>query len=721
MLKKTVTWILILVALLVVAAIALVIFVDVNRFKPQIESFVKDTYGRTLTIDGDLSLKVFPRVALALPASRLSDPKSETSALSLDSARVSVAVMPLISGRVEAEKVQLHGLKANLVRFADGSTSIDDLMGAPAAPTETQSTTEKPSAGLSDFRIGGVEILDAVVTVRDEVTKNTISMTNLNLETGVLQDNQKTPVKLTVSVTATNPKAQAEIALDGQVQFEISAARYTVHQADLSVVGNLDGMAINQKLAVTSLRGGAKSMTADMIALTGQVKQPGRQLQTRVQFPLEFDPERGLVKLRAISGQIDLTDPLVSPNPVAIPLSGDANINLNAETVAARLKISAPEAIVDVVADVKGFGKPAIRLDLSSDSINLDRYLPPAAETKAQGDDSKTNAPNANATAKADDAVIDLSALNDLKFDGQVSIGRLLAQGLTVTRIETTIKSAGGEVNVAPLSLDLYGGSMTGKAALQTKNNRFTLSSDLTGVNIGPLVKDMTKDDLIEGAGEVRLRLQSSGATVGAIKKALAGDARVALRDGAIMGINLGQKIRDAKNLLQAGGAQSEASVAGARTDFAALTASFKIANGVATNTDLSGKSPLLRLGGGGTIDIAAGSLDYTVRASVVGTSKGQEGKEIDELRGVTIPVRLTGAFEALQWQIDWGEAAKSALKSRVAEQLSGQVDVKKAELKAQADEKKEQAKAKAQAKVEELKEKAASKIGDKLKGLLGQ
>ncbi|MGC1442578.1 MAG: AsmA family protein, partial [Burkholderiaceae bacterium] len=584
MLKKTVTWILILVALLVVAAIALVIFVDVNRFKPQIESFVKDTYGRTLTIDGDLSLKVFPRVALALPASRLSDPKSETSTLSLDSARVSVAVMPLVSGRVEAEKVQLHGLKANLVRFADGSTSIDDLMGAPAAPTETQSTTEKPSAGLSDFRIGGVEILDAVVTVRDEVSKNTISMTKLNLETGELRDNQKTPVKLTVSVTATNPKAQAEIALDGQVQFEISAARYTVHQADLSVVGNLDGMAINQKLAVTSLRGGAKSMTADMIALTGQVKQPGRQLQTRVQFPLEFDPERGLVKLRAISGQIDLTDPLVSPKPVVIPLSGDANINLNAETVAARLKISAPEAIVDVAADVKGFGKPAIRLDLSSDSINLDRYLPPAAETKAQGDDSKTNAPNANATAKADDAVIDLSALNDLKFDGQVSIGRLLAQGLTVTRIETTIKSAGGEVNVAPLSLDLYGGSMTGKAALQTKNNRFNLSSDLTGVNIGPLVKDLTKDDLIEGAGEVRLRLQSSGATVGAIKKALAGDARVALRDGAIMGINLGQKIRDAKNLLQAGGAQSEASVAGARTDFAALTASFKIANGVATN-----------------------------------------------------------------------------------------------------------------------------------------
>ena len=132
------------------------------------------------------------------------------------------------------------------------------------------------------------------------------------------------------------------------------------------------------------------------------------------------------------------------------------------------------------------------------------------------------------------------------------------------------------------------------------------------------------------------------------------------------------------------------------------------------------GKSPLLRLGGAGKIDIAGGQLDYTARASLVGTSKGQGGKDAAELRGVTIPVVLTGPFEALQWKIDWASAAKAALKSRAAEKLSGKLAPKKAELKAKADARKAELETKKDAKVNELKDKAARKLGDKFKGLLG-
>jgi AsmA protein len=261
---------------------------------------------------------------------------------------------------------------------------------------------------------------------------------------------------------------------------------------------------------------------------------------------------------------------------------------------------------------------------------------------------------------------------------------------------------------------------MKGSVSARASDNRVVLSSDLSAVNIGPLLKDLTKDELIEGNGEVRLRLRTAGKTVGAMKKGLAGEARMALRDGAIVGINLGQKIRDARNMLKAGQASAESSDSSQKTDFAALTASFQIANGVAVNSDLSGKSPLIRLGGGGKIDIGAGSLDYTARASVVGTSKGQGGKEAEELRGLTIPVRLAGTFEAPTWEIDWATAAREALKSRAAEKLKGQLDPKKEELKAQAREKQAELEKKKDAKVDELKEKAASKLGDKLKGLLG-
>ena len=34
--------------------------------------------------------------------------------------------------------------------------------------------------------------------------------------------------------------------------------------------------------------------------------------------------------------------------------------------------------------------------------------------------------------------------------------------------------------------------------------------------------------------------------------------------------------------------------------------------------------------------------MDYTTRVSVVGTLKGQDGRTVDQLRGVTVPVRFT-------------------------------------------------------------------------------
>ena len=98
------------------------------------------------------------------------------------------------------------------------------------------------------------------------------------------------------------------------------------------------------------------------------------------------------------------------------------------------------------------------------------------------------------------------------------------------------------------------------------------------------------------------------------------------------------------------------------------------IKDGIARNDDLDLKSPLIRVGGAGSVDIAAATLDYTVRASVVGTLKGQDGRDINELRGVTVPVKLSGPFDKMRYTIDWSAAAKEALKSKAAEQLKERV-----------------------------------------------
>lgn len=55
--KKLLKWIAIIIAALLVIAIALPFLINVNSFRPQIESSLTDTLGRKVTV-GNLSLSI---------------------------------------------------------------------------------------------------------------------------------------------------------------------------------------------------------------------------------------------------------------------------------------------------------------------------------------------------------------------------------------------------------------------------------------------------------------------------------------------------------------------------------------------------------------------------------------------------------------------------------------------------------------------------------------
>ena len=88
-------------------------------------------------------------------------------------------------------------------------------------------------------------------------------------------------------------------------------------------------------------------------------------------------------------------------------------------------------------------------------------------------------------------------------------------------------------------------------------------------------------------------------------------------------------------------------------------------------------KSPFLRIGGAGKFDVGRGNVDYTARATVVDTSKGQEGAELAALKGVTVPVLLSGPFEAIDWKIQWSQVAAAAVENKLKEKLSEKLGAK--------------------------------------------
>jgi len=369
----------------------------------------------------------------------------------------------------------------------------------------------------------------------------------------------------------------------------------------------------------------------------------------------------------ALSARVEATQPKAD---YQVRLSGDYRLNFEKQTFAfsgidLRISDAAPGSKappLSLKGDVEFDVSPqAIRFTLAADQVNLDRYLPPPPPGAPKG---------ASPSSMKPEEPIDLSALNALNLKGDLKIGQLIASNVKLEKVHLGVKAAGGKVDAEPLTADLYQGKLSGAASANAKTNRFALKADLVGVTLGPLLKDALNNNLLEGRGSVALDVQTGGATVSAMKKALSGNASLALRDSSLKGVNLGELLRKAKSLGGSSPPAEQGATPSERTDFTELVASFVIRNGVAHNDDLSAKSPLMRLAGSGDVDIGAGSIDYLIKASVVATSSGQGGKDLAELRGVTVPVKVSGPLDAPRFRADLRAAVGDAVKQRAEEKL---------------------------------------------------
>jgi AsmA protein len=263
--------------------------------------------------------------------------------------------------------------------------------------------------------------------------------------------------------------------------------------------------------------------------------------------------------------------------------------------------------------------------------------------------------------------------LRALRAGGALKIGSFKANNVKASKVQMAVKANSGRVVLDPVTADFYQGKLASAITINAapETPTFAVRHRFNGISVGPLVKDLADSDILEGKGDVVADVTSRGDTVSALKKALNGSASLKLADGALKGIDIAGSIRGAKARLGTlRGEQTQAADSKARTDFSELTATFKIVNGVARNNDLDMKSPLLRVGGEGEINIGADSLNYLVKASIVGTSRGQGGREVEDLRGVTVPVRVSGPLASPSYKLDFGRAATDTAKQRLTDEL---------------------------------------------------
>ena len=356
----------------------------------------------------------------------------------------------------------------------------------------------------------------------------------------------------------------------------------------------------------------------DKLAITGSARAGDH--------PLTFDAKADARSLSAERKTVPIDFKIDMPGTLGTPLSGHAELRLSGRTV----MVNSLSGMLDAGAfngwaSIDVASKPLLKLDLDFQRLEV-----------GSSDGASTGRSQGWSTAP-----IDLKGLNYLDARVKLSADELRASGARLGPVEIEASLAGGVLKATIGDLGVSGGQASGEVVIDATsgNPAYAMHCDLAGVRALPLLQELAGFDKLDATMQAKLVLRSSGASQLAIMSNLTGSAFLVFQNGAIRGINVARMIRSlTSNRLSGWQPSQELS-----TDLTQLSASFQVDRGQATTSDLNLIGTLVKLTGGGTVDLGNKALALRVEPKLVMTTEGQ-GRASDPI-GLGIPVVIDGPW----------------------------------------------------------------------------
>ncbi|MBF0455875.1 MAG: AsmA family protein [Magnetococcales bacterium] len=669
------------------AAVALL--VNPNDYKGEIVNLVKEKTGRDLTITQDMSLTFFPWVGVELGGLVLSNAKGFGSDpfMGVDSVRVRVKLMPLFKSRLEADSILVKGLRLNLAKNAKGVSNWDDLTASPDTDKPSSPTSESPVGSDHPstvvLSVGGVNIENAALRWQDAQAGVDYALEKINFSTGPLTPETPFDMKLAFGLSSNEPALGATIELSGRATLDLSAQRYQFSSAVLAV--KAQGAAIPE--GKTEMRMGfdaladlsQESLSVEGLKLAAMgMDLSGKIVGSSIVSKPHFKADLSLAEfnLKKLLSQL-AGEPVQTLDPKAMSRVS-SQIALTAGLEEARvtqLTVHLDETTLKGSGSVSHFSNPVIGFNLTLDTLDVDRYLPPQPSSgEGQKGDIQAKSKAKKGGANQGES---LKSLRGLNLDGTFKAGKLKVANASLTDLTVGVKANEGIIKVQPLSAHLYQGLFDGNVKMDARRDLpvVWVNYDLKNLQAGPLLKDVTGADRLSGTARSTANISTRGFEPDTIKANLNGTADFFFENGALNGVNVARMIRNAFNMLK--GIPPEPEGTAQKTDFAELSGSVNINQGVVENQDLSMKSPLLRITGKGQVDLPGNQINYEAKAAVVGTLKGQDGQSIDELKNIVVPIKVTGSLDEPKPALDVGAVLRENLKGQAKEKLKEQISEK--------------------------------------------
>ncbi|TMP10776.1 AsmA family protein [Pseudoalteromonas sp. S3178] len=641
------------IALIVAAPFLIPTDTIFNKVSEQVEK----TTGRTLTINGDKTLSVFPSLKLELNDVHFANMEtgSREDMASMEQLAVHIPWFSLFGGEFKLDKFVINEPNILLETDKNGKANwqlFDAVAEQPQAQTESGEAIKLPDN--FDIELGEVAIYGGTFTYLDGQTgaKQQIS----DLELAILLPSLRKTLEIKGGITYMQERFELDITLDTPAK--------AIEGATFDVTQSLDSRLVD-------------------LTFNGSIAQQGKDIKG------ELALSGNSVKDLATWQGVDLNAKENAFNAFSV----NGKMHLAGETFNLEQLIATLDEL-----EIKGKSKLnlgsrlAVNADIDLGMLDLNPYLP---ETVAKQEEQQSAEPSEAQPIVWDDTKIDLSALNALDANVVIRSSGLKANDIELGANQFTMAL---KSSVAKLSLDsfsAYEGTGKGVININAQNTpyKITTNFDLSGIDAQPLLTDAAGFDKLMGKGSLNWNLTTTGQSQKSFISALNGKLGFEFADGAVKGANIAEMVRKGKELITGNlGAVSEGLDTGfeesEQTDFSALTGSFNFTNGVGNNTDLSLISPLIRISGEGDVDLPKTNVDYRLVTGIVDSIEGQG--TTDDSTGFKIPLRIKGPFHDVGIKLDVSNALKDEAKQKL-------------------DDAKEKAK-----------EKAKDKVKDKLKGLFG-
>lgn len=161
--RRILTTLMILLAVVVAGLTALVLLVNPNDFRAYMVDKVAERSGYQLKLDGPLRWHVWPQLSILSGRMTLTAPGADEPVVRADNMRLDVALLPLISHQLQVKQVMLKGA---VIQLTPKTEAVRDL-NAPVVPHDNTLPQVSEDSGWS-YDVRQLKVVDSVLFFQHE-------------------------------------------------------------------------------------------------------------------------------------------------------------------------------------------------------------------------------------------------------------------------------------------------------------------------------------------------------------------------------------------------------------------------------------------------------------------------------------------------------------------------------------------------------------------------